>query len=139
MRHDTVADLRGRRVVLMDSISLIGTDDAGTIIVCGSHGGRISGAYARKHPPALVVFNDAGIGRREAGIASLQDLDEAGIPAAAISCDSARIGEALDAWESGVVSRANRLATAAGLGPGQPLREAVRSFAQTSAASPSPR
>src|SRR5688500_13240243 len=89
VRHETVTEIGGFAVVLMDSISLIGAADAGTIIVCGSHGGRISGAYAQKHPPALVVFNDAGIGRREAGIASLQDLDEAGIPAAAISCDSA--------------------------------------------------
>jgi hypothetical protein len=83
VRHETVTEIGGFAVVLIDSISLIGAEDAGTIIVCGSHGGRISGAYAQKHPPALVVFNDAGIGRREAGIASLQDLDEAGIPAAA--------------------------------------------------------
>jgi hypothetical protein len=138
VRHETVTEIGGFAVVLMDSISLIGAEDAGTIIVCGSHGGRISGSYAQKHPPALVVFNDAGIGRREAGIASLQDLDEAGIPAAAISCDSARIGDALDGWESGVVSRANQLAVAAGLGPGQPLREAVRRFAERSA-SPGPR
>ena len=128
MRNETVATLSGRRVIAMDSISLIGPGDAGAIVVCGSHGGAISGAFAAKHPPALVVFNDAGGGKKDAGVASLADLEREGIAAAAVWHDSARIGDALDAWENGVVSRTNGPAAEGGLAPGRPLRELLQRF-----------
>ena len=128
MRNETVATLNGRRVIAMDSISLIGPGDAGAIVVCGSHGGAISGAFAAKHPPTLVVFNDAGGGKKDAGVASLANLEREGIAAAAVSHDSARIGDALDAWENGVLSRVNGPAAEGGLAPGRPLREAVERF-----------
>ena len=66
------------------------------------------------HPPALVVFNDAGGGKNAAGVASLAELEREGIAAAAVSHESARIGDALDAWENGVVSRANGPAAGGG-------------------------
>ena len=128
MRNETVATLNGRPVVAMDSISLIAAKDAGAIIVCGSHGGAISGAFAAVHPPALVVFNDAGGGKRDAGVASLAALEREGIAAAAVSHDSARIGDALDSWEHGVVSWVNGPAAEGGLELGRPLREALRRF-----------
>jgi hypothetical protein len=129
MRNETVATLNGRPVVVMDSISLIAAKDAGAIIVCGSHGGTISGAFAAMHPPpALVVFNDAGGGKKDAGVASLAALEGEGIAAAAVSHGSARIGDALDAWENGVISRVNRPAAEGGLVPGRPLRQAVERF-----------
>jgi hypothetical protein len=49
-------------------------------------------------------------------------------PPRPVSHDSARIGDALDAWEHGVVSRVNRPAAAGGLATGRPLREALQSF-----------
>ena len=128
MRNETVATINGWRVVVMDSISLIAPEAEGAIIVSGSHGGAISGAFAAKHPPALVVFNDAGGGKNDAGIASLARLESAGIASAAVSHDSARIGDALDAWENGVVSRVNGPAAAAGIMPGRPLRKVVERF-----------
>ena len=129
MRNETIATVDGHRVVVQDSISLIGPDDAGAIIISGSHGGAISGAFAAQHRPALVIFNDAGIGKKEAGVAALTDLERMGVPGAAISHLSARIGDAADAWENGIVSRANRPATEAGIVPGRPLEEVVRCFA----------
>ena len=128
MRNETVARLGRRRVLLMDSISLIGPDDAGTIIVCGSHGGAISGVFAAKHPPALVFFNDAGIGKNGAGIAALRNLEAARIAAATVSHDSARIGDALDAWDNGVVSHRNAWAARVGIEAGQLVRHAVEAF-----------
>jgi hypothetical protein len=129
MRNETITELGDRRIVAMDSISLIGPGDVGTVIVCGSHGGAISGAFAALHPPALVFFNDAGRGKNDAGIAALADLEAAGIPAAAVAHLSARIGESLDAWEHGVVSACNALAGRAGIAVGQPVRRAVEAFA----------
>lgn len=136
MRNETVAELGGFRVVVMDSISLIAPRDAGAIVVSGSHGGASSGAYAAMHPPALVLFNDAGGGKDGAGIASLRMLGAAGIAAAAVAHHSARIGDALDAWENGVVSHGNELSAGAGIEPGQPVKRAVAVFAAAAAAGP---
>ena len=128
MRNETVAETGGFRVILMDSISLIEAADAGAVIVCGSHGGAISGAFAALHPPALVFFNDAGIGKNRAGIAALDALAAAGIPAAAVGHLTARIGDARDAWENGVVSHRNAPAAAAGVAAGMPVRKAIERF-----------
>lgn len=133
MRNETVAELGGFRVVAMDSISLIAPADAGAIVVSGSHGGASSGAFAAMHPPALVLFNDAGVGKNSAGIAALRTLAAAGIAAAAVAHDSARIGDALDAWQNGVVTHSNDRAAKAGVAPGLPVKRAVALFAAAAA------
>lgn len=138
MRNETVAEIGGFRVVAMDSISLIAPGDAGAIVVSGSHGGASSGAFAAMHPPALVLFNDAGGGKNGAGIASLRRLDAAGIAAAAVAHDSARIGDALDAWENGMVSHSNGRAAQAGVAPGLPVKHAVEIFAAATAQAAAP-
>lgn len=113
------------RVVGMDSISQLEAGDAGAIVVSGSHGGRSSGELALEQPLRLVVFNDAGIGRDEAGIAALALHEAAGRAALTVSHHSARIGDACDGFEHGVVSRCNGPARALGLIEGQALREQV--------------
>jgi hypothetical protein len=128
MRNELVTTVRGVPVVVMDSISLISRAEEGAIIVSGSHGGAISGAFAANHPPALVVFNDAGGGKNLAGIASLAALERQGIAAAAVSHESARIGDALDAWENGIVSHVNGIADAAGITPGGHLHAMLQRF-----------
>ena len=72
-----------------------------------------------------VIFNDAGVGRESAGIASLADLDRHGIAAAAVSHASARIGDPADMLARGVVSHANGTARALGVVPGTACREAA--------------
>jgi hypothetical protein len=74
------------------------------------------------------VFNDAGGGKNDAGIAALALLELEGIAAAAVSHESARIGDALDAWENGIVSHVNASAAEAGISTGETLREAVGWF-----------
>ncbi|MFN0183829.1 MAG: hypothetical protein ACKVQR_08435 [Aquabacterium sp.] len=110
----------------MDSITQAdAAEDAGAIVVCGSHGGRSSGEFALAVPLALVVFNDAGIGRDDAGIAALAMLDAQGRAAATVSHDSARIGDAQDAWAQGRLSRVNAAAWALGLREGAALAGAL--------------
>lgn len=125
MRNETVAEIAGHRVVLMDSISLIAPQDKGAIIICGSHGGLISGAFAALHPPHLVIFSDAGGGKAGAGRAALAMLDAKGIACATTSHDTARIGDAQDAWLSGVLSAVSNTARQKGLAVGQSVKEAV--------------
>ena len=112
-------------LLLVDSITQLDAADAGAWVVSGSHGGVSSAQYALALPLALAVFNDAGIGKDEAGVAALALLQAAGRPALAVAHTSARIGDARDAWEHGVISRVNAAAAALGLAPGRRLWQAL--------------
>jgi hypothetical protein len=118
---------RGSRgwVVLADSITTLGAAEAGAIVVTGSHGGRSAAEFALRVPLRLVVFNDAGVGKDGAGIAALALMEQAGVPAATVRHDSARIGDAQDAWAHGVLSHINAGAAALGLKPGARLATAL--------------
>ena len=97
----------------------------------GSHGGRSSAHYALSVPVALAVFNDAGVGKDEAGVAALSLLQAQGRAALTVAHTSARIGDARDAWDHGVISGVNSAAAALGLAPGQGLRQALAWAART--------
>jgi len=116
-------------VFLLDSVTEGGEEQTGQVVVTGSHGGVSAARYALAYRPLLVVFNDAGIGKDEAGVAGLSVLEKAGIAAAAVAHTSARIGEARDTWESGVISRVNAPARGLGLEPGLSVQEALASLA----------
>ncbi|UCG96958.1 MAG: hypothetical protein JSW31_15410 [Burkholderiales bacterium] len=110
-------------LVLLDSVTQVGLAHAGQLVVTGSHGGASVVRYARAVRAWLYVFNDAGVGKDGAGIAALDLLAADGIAAVTVAHTSARIGEALDSWEHGVVSRLNAIAAGLGLQAGTPLRE----------------
>ena len=65
-------------VLLVDSITQLEPGDAGLVAVSGSHGGVSSAQYALAVPLRLTVFNDAGIGKDDAGVAALDLLQAAG-------------------------------------------------------------
>jgi hypothetical protein len=111
------------RLVLLDSVTQVEFGHAGQLVVTGSHGGASVVPYARAVRAWLYVFNDAGVGKDGAGIAALDLLQADGIAAVAVAHTSARIGEALDAWEHGVVSKLNGAAQALRLRDGVPLRK----------------
>jgi hypothetical protein len=113
-------------LVLLDSVTQVEPVHAGALVVTGSHGGASVVPYARAVRAWLYVFNDAGVGKDGAGIAALGLLAADGIAAATVSHDSARIGEALDTWQHGVVSHLNAAAAALGLAVGAPLRDQAR-------------
>ncbi len=109
------------RVIIVDSITQLAADDAGAIVVCGSHGGTSAGTFALAVPLAAVFFNDGGVGKDDAGIAALDMLQARGVPAGTVAHTSARIGDAQDAWDHGVVSHVNAAARALGFAPGDLL------------------
>ena len=121
--------------MLADSITEVDDDDAHAVVVTGSHGGVSAGAFALAVPLRAVVFNDAGIGKDDAGVAALAILQRAGVAAATVSHTSARIGDARDTWESGVVSRVNDLAGALGVAPGATVRSSAALLSATGARS----
>ena len=114
-------------VVLLDTVTAVEPRHAGAVVVTGSHGGASVVHYARAVPARLYVFNDAGVGKDEAGVAALAELERHGIAAATVAHDSARIGEARDAYDHGVVSRVNRQAAAL-LVAGRALRPQIEAL-----------
>jgi hypothetical protein len=112
-------------VVLLDSVTEVTTAHGDRFVVTGSHGGQSAGRYALAVNARLYVFNDAGVGKDEAGIAALAMLDTAGRPAVAVAHTSARIGEAADTWNGGVIARVNAAAAALGYREGETLRDAI--------------
>ena len=106
-----------------DSITHLDEQDAGTIVVAASHGGRYCGYCAAKGHVLGAIFSDAGIGLENAGIAALDYLDALGIPAATVDYRSARIGDGADLAQRGRVSFCNRCARELGCAPGQTTME----------------
>lgn len=117
----------GLRIVCVDSVSLVIADDVGQIVLSGSHGGIVSGQrnLAIRVAAAAAFYNDAGIGKDQAGVSRLPVLDEQGIAAATVAVASARVGDGLSTYESGILSRVNTSAEALGITPGMTAREAV--------------
>lgn len=125
MLKQTAARGPGGRVLLVDSITQLDAGDAGCVVVSASHGGLSSAHYALAVPLALAVFNDAGVGKDEAGIAALPMLQAHGLAAATVAHTSACIGDVADAWAHGIVSHCNDAALALGLRPGDALHEVL--------------
>lgn len=127
--HRTIlAHSAGIRIVLADSASLLDEQDAGQIVICGSHGGLLGG-----HPDSAVrvnvgaiLFNDANFGMDEAGISRLPTLDQRGIPAGCVSTWTAHIGNGQSSYSTGVVSALNACA----LRKGARLGITARQFAE---------
>ena len=100
----------------LDSIGKLDAADAGRILIIGSHGALHGGRPESALPvdAAAAVFNDAGLGADRIGVSRLPVLSARGMPAAAVDCMSARIGDGRSMWDAGVLSQVNAAAAAIG-------------------------
>jgi len=123
-----------RRIILLDSAALVRSEDAGQIVVTGSHGGLIGGdpATALRSDAFMAVFNDAGVGVDSAGLTRLSALDARGIAAFTVSASSARIGEARSTFDDGIISTLNDSAARLGAMIGAAAREVLAAWAMRS-------
>lgn len=112
-------------IISADSITRIGGEAAGAVVVNASHGGVYAAYLAAKLRVAAAIFNDAGVGRDRAGIGGLDYLQDLGIPAATVGHDTARIGDGADMLARGLITHANALAAALGCRPGMACRAAA--------------
>lgn len=105
----------------IDSVGLARPEDAGKVLVFGSHGAlhgvRIETAIPV--PARAAAFHDAGA--KEEDMTRLPVLAARGIPAVTVATMSARIGEARSMWESGTISYCNEPAAKLGARAGMPL------------------
>ena len=115
-------------ITLLDSVALIDSSHAGTIVVTGSHGGRSAAGFVVdvREKPLAVFFNDAGGGKDNAGKVGLDMLQAIGVAAACYSHMSARIGDAQDGLDNGVLTDLNDLAKQAGIKTEMEVSQAIR-------------
>ncbi len=124
LKKEVVNGPKGR-VIVMDSITKVTPEDKGQVVVSASHGGASSGEFALEVPLLACFFNDAGVGKDNAGIVALDMLQKRGVAGGAVSHTSARIGDSQDMWDHGVISHVNERARTLGLLPGASLRDAL--------------
>jgi uncharacterized protein YunC (DUF1805 family) len=117
--------INGVNITVTDSITFLNESNAGDVVVCGSHGGVSAGHYAQKHQLKAVFFNDAGIGKNNAGIKSLDTLSDAGIIACTVDCMSAEIFNGQDVLENGIISVCNQLAKSGNIKVKMTVKEAI--------------
>jgi hypothetical protein len=111
--------------VILDSVTHLTEAHRGRVVHAASHGGRYAAYYAAFKGVAAVVLNDAGIGRERVGVSGCGYLEQLGVPSAAISSLSARIGDGRDGHANGIVSHVNALAERIGVRVGMRCRESL--------------
>lgn len=121
------ADVEWPAVWGLDSIGKLLPEDAGRILVVGSHGGLHGGRPETALPvdAAAAIFHDAGRGKDGASLTRLPVLAARGMPAATVDYRTARIGDARSMWETGVLSVVNEVAMAHGWREGMRVQDAV--------------
>jgi hypothetical protein len=115
------------RVIAIDSASIVSPQHRDAIVITGSHGGLLGHKpeTALKYDVLAALFNDAGVGKDDAGVSRLPALAARGIVAATVAASSARIGDARSTYEDGVISRVNAVAAALGLAESMTAKEFV--------------
>ena len=114
------------RIVLTNTISYLNESHQGSVVVGGSHCAETTYVFVKNLGIKGIFLNDAGKGKDNQGISGLPVYDNAGIPAAAIDCMTAMIGDAQDAWETGLISAVNNLAATVGVKEGMRVQEAAK-------------
>lgn len=112
-------------ILAADTITKLGPEARGRVVVSGSHGGVYPAHLAVKAGLRAVILNDAGIGKERAGIGGLDYCQCAGMAAATVSHNSCRIGDTADMLARGRISHVNDLARDCGVAPGQSCLEAA--------------
>lgn len=125
-RRVVIEDASGRSVVCTDSIAFgLPEDRDKNVLVTAGHTGRSAVPYLEKVRPHAFICSDGGMGRDRSGVAALAVLGSQGVAGAAVDARTARMGDAMSSWETGVISAVNDLARAAGVAEGMACRDAA--------------
>ena len=123
--HKIVKQSGERRIIIANSATSIDESNKNDVVVDGSHFGLNVGEMALKAGIQGMIGNDAGKGLDNAGIAGLKVLEKHGVPAAAVSCMSAKIGNGMSSYEEGEISVVNEVAKKLGVTIGMTAKEAA--------------
>ena len=122
-----------RPILAAESVTELGDEVRGAVLVAGSHGGLIAAYLGAKAGAHALILNDAGGGLHQAGVAGMAYLDGIGMAAATVAHTSARIGDGADCLARGVISRVNQHAQASGVRVGVRASAAAALLAQAPA------
>ena len=123
--HKIVKESSGRRIIIANSATSIDESNKNDVVVDGSHFGINVGEMMVNARIRGKIGNDAGIGLDDAGIGGLKFVEKYGIPAAAVSCMSAKIGDGTSTYEEGEISVVNEVAKKLGITVGMSAKEAA--------------
>ena len=98
---------------------------AGDVVVAASYAGVLCARMVMAARPRAALGLDCAIGKDGAGIAGLWYYEALGVPGAAVDTRTAEMGNGLDMWRDGVISRVNDCAQKLGLEPGMKVQDAV--------------
>ncbi|MGW6457997.1 hypothetical protein ACWF94_19145 [Streptomyces sp. NPDC055078] len=126
-----MAGTRDHRILVVRTLTSLPEDGdfSSDVVVVGVHSGGTKAALLRTWPVRGWIANDAGMARNRSGIAGLRDSDEIGVAAAAVSCFSARIDDAMSTYHEGFISAANETARAMGVTIGMSAASAAGAMA----------
>jgi hypothetical protein len=113
------------RIYAVWSFSRVRGEHPNDVFCVASHGGKVMAEYALQVRPRGVIANDAGRGQDDSGTDGINVMDEHRIPAATVSAESARLGDALSTYRDGIISAANGAARAIGVRVNMPARDAA--------------
>jgi len=119
------------RIIVTNTAGSYDENNKDDVVIDGSHFGVNSAKMAVDATVKGRIGNDAGIGKNSAGIAGLNILEKVGIPSAAVSSMSAKIGVGMSTWDTGKVSTVNESARKIGVKVGMTTKEAANVMFQS--------
>jgi len=119
------------RIIVTNTAGSYDENNKNDVVIDGSHFGVNSAKMAVDATVKGRIGNDAGIGKNSAGIAGLNILEKVGIPSAAVSSMSAKIGVGMSTWDTGKVSTVNESARKIGVKVGMTTQEAANVMFQS--------
>lgn len=114
------------RVVAVDSAYDVRPRNRGRdVLVNASYCGVLPARFVGEQAPRAAIGVDCAIGLDGAGIAGLWYLEALAIPAATADVMTIELGNGVDLYETGVVSRVNAPAAGCGVEEGMAVRDAA--------------
>jgi hypothetical protein len=95
------------------------------VFALATHSARVAAEHAFRWRVKGWIANDAGMGKNQSGIAGLAICAEQGMPAAAVSASSARIGDNMSTYTDGIISAVNDIAARRGVAVGMAAKDAL--------------
>lgn len=116
---------RGRVVALDSAYDADDRNRGRDVVVSASYSGVLPARFVADHRPRGAIGVDCAIGPEGAGIAGLWYYEALGIPAATVDVMTVLLGNGVDVYEHGSISRVNEPARSCGVTAGMPAREAA--------------
>lgn len=113
------------RVVAVDSAYDADATNHSDVVVSASYSGVLPARFVADHRPRGAIGVDCAIGPDGAGIAGLWYYEALGIPAATVDVLTVLLGNGVDVYERGTISRVNQPARSCRVEPGMTARQAA--------------